>query len=142
MKRVIWRCASVDVAHDVRLVSSVQIWTSGPVIIGESSFLGHRVMISGGDAPITIGQRCDLAPNVTIVSGSHEHGSKHRAAGKGFSLPIVVEDGVWIGASSTILAGCTIGEGTIIAAGSIVTGSIASGVIAAGVPCKVLKERV
>lgn len=56
------------------------------------------------------------------------------------SVPIVIEDDVWIGAQCIILKGVTIGPRSIIGAGSVVTHSIPADCIAAGNPCKVLRK--
>lgn len=55
------------------------------------------------------------------------------------SLPITVEDNVWIGGGSIILAGITIGTGSVIGAGSVVTKSIPANCVAVGNPCKVIR---
>lgn len=141
LKTSIWRAAGVDVARDARLVSSVRIWTSGPVSIGADTFIGHDVMIVGGDAPVRIGAKCDIAPRVLFVTGTHHDGGDERAAGQGYSLPIEIENGVWIGAGTTLLGGLTVGSGAMIGAGSLVNKSLRSGVVAIGSPCRVLKER-
>lgn len=141
LKVAIWRAAGVDVAPNERLVSSVRIWTSGPVSIGGDTFLGHEVMIVGGDAPVQIGARCDLAPRVLLVTGTHLDGGPERAAGAGVSRPISISDGVWIGAASTVLGGVEIGECATIGAGSLVNKAIDKQVVAAGTPCRVIRER-
>ena len=63
-----------------------------------------------------------------------------RAAGIGTSAPVTIGRDVWIGANSTVCGGVSIGDGTIIGAGSVVTKDIPSGVIAAGNPCRVLRR--
>lgn len=142
LKAFVWNMAGVKVRHGARLVSSVKIWTSGPVTIGEGTFVGHEVMIAGGNAPVVIGQNCDIAPRVLIVTGSHKPGDGSRAAGKSFSQPITIGDGVWIGASTTILGNVEVGSGTMIGAGSLVNKSIPTQKVALGIPCKVLRSRV
>jgi Acetyltransferase (isoleucine patch superfamily) len=54
--------------------------------------------------------------------------------------PIVLEDDVWIGSGSIILKGITIGEGSVVAAGSVVTKDVSPNVIVGGNPARVLKE--
>ena len=56
------------------------------------------------------------------------------------SKPITLEEGVWIGANCTVCGGVTIGQGSIIGAGSVVTKDIPPGVIAVGNPCKVMRK--
>jgi maltose O-acetyltransferase len=114
---------------------------SGRLAIGSDTFIGHQVLIAGGDASITVGSYCDIAPRVTIVSGSHDISSGGpRAAGRGRSNPIVIEDGVWIGAGSIILGGARIGRRSVIGAGSVVVGDIPSNSVALGVPCRVTRR--
>lgn len=141
LKAAIWRGAGVDVSPTARLVSSVKIWTSGPVSIGADTFLGHEVLIVGGDAPIVIGSRCDLAPRVVLVSGTHRDGGEHRAAGDGVSNPIEIGDGAWIGAAATVLGGVSVGAGAIVGAGSLVSKSISPYTVAVGAPCREIKSR-
>lgn len=55
------------------------------------------------------------------------------------SLPVTIGDNVWIGGSTVILQGVTIGPGTVIGAGSVVTHDIPAGVVAYGNPCRVVR---
>ena len=141
LKVRLWRWAGVSIAADARLVSSVRIWTSGTVFIGEDTFMGHEVMVVGGGAPVVIGARCDIAPRVIFVAGSHLDGGEERAAGEGVSHPISVGDGVWIGTGTTVLGNVEIGDGAIIGAGSLVNKAVPPRVIAGGVPCRVIRNR-
>lgn len=140
-KTRMWRWAGVEIAEDARIVSSVRILTSGRVVVGSGSFLGHEVLLVGGDASIEIGPNCDIGPRVMIVTGSHEDGGEARAAGRGFSRPVRIGAGVWVGAGSTILGDVEIGEGTTIGAGSLVNASIPARSVAFGVPCRVVRGR-
>lgn len=134
------RCMGFQCARSARLISSVTIATNGIVTIGDDTYIGHQVFIGGGDASIVIGSHCDLAPRVLLVGGSHKIDMDHpHSAGAGISKPICIEDGVWIGAASTVLGGVTIGRKSIIAAGSLVKDDIPPFVIAAGVPCRPIK---
>jgi maltose O-acetyltransferase len=133
--------SGVDIQPSARLCSSVRIVTSGRLAIGADTFLGHEVLIAGGDSSITIGSCCDIAPRVTIISGGHEiAGAGPRAAGPGNSKPIVIEDGVWIGAGSIILGGVRIGQHSVIGAGSVVVRDIPPYSVAVGSPCRVKRH--
>ncbi|MEZ4673804.1 MAG: acyltransferase [Caldilineaceae bacterium] len=93
---------------------------------------------------ITIGQRCLVAANCQIIDGSGHDLSfedvEQRIFTTGDSRPIVIEDCVWIGANSLILPGVTIGRGSVIGAGSVVTKDIPPMVVAAGNPAKVIRS--
>lgn len=109
--------------------------------MGENTWIGHEVLLIGGAADIRIGADCDIGPRVSFVTGSHELSTTDgKAAGKGFSKPIVVEDGVWIGASVTILGGVTVGAGSMIAAGSLVRENVPAHTLIAGVPAEAIRD--
>lgn len=90
-----------------------------------------------------------IGPQVSIITGDH----KIDTVGKYMvnvsddekvpenDLPVVIEDDVWIGANSTILKGVTIGEGSVVAAGSVVTKNVPAYTIVGGVPAKIIKNR-
>ena len=88
---------------------------------------------------ISIGDGCAISQNVTIRDSDN-----HEVIREGYekSAPIVIEDHVWIGINSTILKGVHIGEGSIIAAGSVVTKNCPPNSLVAGVPARVIKENV
>lgn len=88
---------------------------------------------------ITIGDGCAISQNVTIRDSDN-----HQVIREGYikSAPIVIDDHVWVGINSTILKGVHIGEGSIIAAGSVVTKNIPPHSLVAGVPAHVIKTNV
>lgn len=90
-------------------------------------------------SPVYIGANAYIAPGVCIACSGHPLNATQRMEGILTSKPITIEDDVWIGANATICGGVTIGKGSIIGAGSVVTKDIPSGVIAAGNPCRVLR---
>lgn len=90
-------------------------------------------------AKVTIGDNVLIGPNVSLYTPNHAMDAAERKAGYERSLPITIGDNVWLGGSVTIVPGVTIGDNTIIGAGSVVTKDIPADVIAAGVPCKVIR---
>ena len=103
--------------------------------------MGHEVLIIGGAADVSIGDNCDIGPRVSLVTGSHRMGGlEGRAAGEGYSESICLEDGVWLGASVTVLGGVTIGAGSMVAAGALVREDVSTNVVVAGVPAKVVRN--
>jgi acetyltransferase-like isoleucine patch superfamily enzyme len=137
VKRALLRWCGLKIGNDVRVASSAKFLSNGSINIGDRTWIGHDTMIVGGDAPIQIGADVDIAPRVLIVSGSHvPQPGMHKAAGPGFSLPIIIGDGCWIGANATVLGGTEIGHSTIVAAGSLVRGKLGSGLTYAGVPAR------
>ena len=89
---------------------------------------------------VTIGRDVMFAPDVHIYAATHPTDPVERISGRELAFPVTIGDRVWIGGGSKILPGVTIGEGTTIAAGSVVSRSIPARVVAAGVPCRVIRE--
>jgi maltose O-acetyltransferase len=89
--------------------------------------------------PIRIGDRVLLGPAVQLYAATHPVSPEERATGRELGRPIVVEDDVWIGGASIICPGVTIGRGSVIGAGSVVTRDVPARVVAAGNPCRVLR---
>lgn len=142
LKSSLLRWAGATVGRNVRIVSSARFYLTGHLTIGDGTWIGHEVLIVGGDADVTIGQNVDIAPRVTVVTGTHKlFATPGRAAGSGYSLPIHIEDGVWIAASATILGGAQIHEGSMVAAGALVRDDVPSRSVVAGVPSRVIDRR-
>lgn len=91
-------------------------------------------------SPIHIGEGAFIAPGVCLACSGHSLVGDERVRGIGTSAPITLEKNVWIGANSTVCGGVTIGEGSVIGAGSVVIRDIPAGVVAAGNPCKVIRK--
>lgn len=94
---------------------------------------------------VTIGKNCLIAANTQIMDGNAHDLSfddpSNRINTNGTSKPVNIEDNVWIGANVIILPGVTIGEGSVIAAGSVVNKSIPANVIAGGNPAIVIPKK-
>lgn len=102
------------------------------------TFLNYNCVILD-TSPVDIGENVFIAPGVCIACSGHAIDARQRAKGIGTSAPITIGRDVWIGANSTICGGVTIGDKSIIGAGSVVTKNIPAGVIAVGNPCRVLR---
>lgn len=91
-------------------------------------------------APIRIGANTKLGPNVQILTADHPRDAELRASGPELAHPIEIGSRVWIGGGVIVCPGVTIGDDTIIGAGSVVIRDIPSGVVAAGNPCRVIRR--
>lgn len=109
------------------------------VFIGNHFYANFNLTLVD-DGLIKIGDHVFIGPNVTIATAQHPKDHELRAKGYQYNLPVVIGNNVWIGSNAVVLPGVTIGDNTIIGAGSIVTKDIPSNVIAVGNPCKVIKE--
>lgn len=109
------------------------------IIIGDNFYANTNCTILDC-AKVTIGNNVLIGPNVSLYTPNHAIDADERKVGYERSLPINIGDNVWISGSVTIVPGVTIGDNTIIGAGSVVTKDVPSNVIAAGVPCKVIRS--
>lgn len=91
-------------------------------------------------SPVHIGENVFIVPGVCIACAGHSIDPGQRAAGISTSKPITIENNVWIGANAVICGGVTIGEESVIGAGSVVTKDIPPMVVAAGNPCRVIRK--
>jgi maltose O-acetyltransferase len=112
---------------------------SSKVRLGENCFISVRCLFDGSDF-IDIGSHTHLAMSVQILTSSHEIGSAERRAGQGFSAPVTIGNGCWLGAGVIVQPGVVIADGCIIAPGGVVTKSIESNGIYAGVPVKRIRD--
>ena len=137
LRRRLWRIAGVSVADGASICGGGWIYGPGVVSVGARTWLSPGVTLySHPDVPIFIGSNCDLGHEICILTGSHVVGKKERRAGPGTAGAVKIGDGCWIGARCTILGGVTIGEGSVVAAGSVVTRDMPPNTLAMGVPAK------
>ena len=90
-------------------------------------------------AEIHIGNNCLIGPDVGIYTAGHRLQPEGRTH-DGYGIPITIGNDVWIGGHSVILPGVVIGDGAVIAAGSVVTSNVAPRTLVAGNPAKFKKE--
>ena len=111
----------------------------GSVIIGHNTIIGIGNVIIG---PVSIGDNVMLAQNIVVSGLNHEYQDINRPPKDQAvsTKPIKIADSVWIGANCVITAGVSIGEHSVIGAGSVVTKDIPGYVVAAGNPAKILKK--
>lgn len=102
-------------------------------------FINNKVSIICSKS-ITIGDNTAIGPNV-VIRDSDDHILIPRTENS-MSSPIIIGNNVWVGTNVIILKGVHIGDGAVIAAGSIVTKDIPSGCLAAGVPAKVIRRDI
>lgn len=89
---------------------------------------------------IIIGDNVSIAFNCTFINSTHEMGDENQRAGIGLTKKIIIEDGCWIGAHTTILPGVKIAKGCIIGANSLVTSSTEPNGLYIGSPAKRVKN--
>lgn len=113
---------------------------SGNIRIGDGTFINSCCNLLDNDN-ITIGESCGIGPGVHIYTATHPVNFHDRAETKRITAPVIIENKVWVGGGSIILPGVRIGEGAVIAAGSVVTKNVAPYSVYAGNPA-VFKKKI
>lgn len=109
------------------------------IIIGENFYSNYNLTILDC-AAVEIGDNVMIAPNVSLFTAGHPVHFEPRNQLLEYAFPIKIGNNVWIGGNTVINPGVTIGDNSVIGAGSVVTKDIPANVIAVGNPCKVLRE--
>lgn len=128
-----------SVGKDVWIEPPLMVAFGKPVTIGDGTYINSGLNLVD-DFTITIGRNVLIAPNVTISATGHPVHYKLRPCGDMYSFPVVIGDNVWIGCNVSICPGVTIGENSVIGAGSVVLRDIPANCVAAGNPCRVIRD--
>lgn len=107
--------------------------------VGARTFINYDSVLLDCNR-ITIGEEVQIAPGVHIYTATHPLDAATRRSGLEYALPVAIGDGVWLGGGTIVCPGVTIGENTVVGAGSVVTRSLPAGVLAAGSPCRVIRS--
>ncbi|WP_156165000.1 sugar O-acetyltransferase [Demequina silvatica] len=111
---------------------------------GENLHVGARTFINYNlcaldVATITIGEDCQIGPNVQLLTPTHPIDPQPRRDKLEAAKPIVIGDNVWLGGGVIVCPGVSIGENSVIGAGSVVTKDIPANVVAVGNPARVIR---
>ncbi len=158
------RNVKIEELAEVQGLSLDGVWLGDGVTIGRgasirpSSYYGHELgkglRVGAGTAigayswigasgQVSIGENVMFGPRVVVIPENHVHADLDRTIKEQGVVrsDVTIEDDCWIGCNVTILAGVTIGRGSIIAAGAVVNRDVAPYSIAGGVPARILKQR-
>jgi len=108
------------------------------IVTGDNVFFNFNCVVLDV-MQVKIGSRTLFGPNVQVYTATHPMESRERARGLEFGKPVTIGEDVWIGGSAVICPGVTIGDRSVIGAGSVVTKDIPPDVFAAGNPCRVIR---
>lgn len=138
-KRKVLNMIGCSIAENVRIVGPIQFHYGTKLEVGKGTFIGTSFTIHG-NGNIIIGEECDIAPEVIILTGSHELGNHYKRAGKGYCENVSIGSGCWICARACILPGKQIGDGCVVAAQSLVNKNIADDYLVGGVPARPIRK--
>ena len=128
-----------DMGEEIWIEPPVHMAYGTNVHIGNHFYANFNLVIVD-DIDVYIGEYVMIAPNVTITPTGHPVDADLRRPGTQFSIPVRIGNNVWIGSNVVILPGITIGDNSVIGAGSVVTHDIPENVVAVGNPCHLLRK--
>ncbi len=140
--RVLKKNGVIKAGRKVQLHRGVKLSSWGneffsEIIIGDNTAVGDRTEIHAGKR-VEIGCGCNIAWDVCIMDRDY-----HKLNSETEEIrPVKIGDNVWIGCNSIILKGITIGDGAVIAAGSVVTKDVPPKTLVGGNPARILKEDI
>lgn len=137
IKCSILRSVGHKIGKGTTIVSPVYI--IGRVEIGDECWINRGFTVQG-DGLVRIGSNCDIAPDVSFLTGGHQIGSSKRRAGAGEGYTINVGNGCWIGARSTLLGNITVNDGSVVAACACVNHNVPENTLVGGVPAKIIRR--
>jgi galactoside O-acetyltransferase len=114
-------------------------WGCHYVHFGSGIYCNSNVTLVD-DAEIYVGDDCMIASNVVIATSGHPVLPILRKHNYVYNIPVHIGKNVWIGSGVQILPGVTIGDNSVIGAGSVVTNNIPPNMVALGVPCRIIRE--
>jgi len=135
--------SKMHIAGNPRIHPTASLRCGENIYLGKNSHINHNCCIwASPNSKIILGDNLLMGPGTKIFSSNHGN-----MVGVPMNIQpfvekdIIIGNDVWLGANSIILAGVRIGDGTIIAAGSVVTNDIPPYTIAGGIPAKPIKKR-
>ena len=114
-------------------------WAGKHVHFGSNVYANFNLTLVD-DTDIYVGDKVMFGPNVTVATAGHPIDPELRYQAMQYNIPVHIGENVWIGANAVVLPGITIGDNSVIGAGSVVTKDIPPNVVAVGNPCRVLRE--
>ncbi len=136
-KRVLLRSVGYEIGDGTKVVGP--LFCTASLSIGCDCWIGRGFTIHG-NGEVVIGDCCDIAPEVAVLTGGHEIGPMARRAGLGGSYSVRIGSGTWLGARSTLVGEVSVGSGCVVAACACVCSDVADNVLVGGVPAKVLRR--
>jgi len=137
VKRRLLNAIGYSLGEGTKVVGPV--YCTAELITGSNCWLGRNFTIHG-NGTVEIGDNCDIAPDVTFLTGRHAIGSRECDADEGKKYSICVGEGCWIGAGTTLGRNVTIGKGCMILASACVMKNMPEKTLIGGVPARIVRK--
>ncbi|QNS03057.1 sugar O-acetyltransferase [Streptomyces xanthii] len=124
-----------SVGEDVELRPPLYVDYGSNITIGARTFVNYH-LTALDVAAITIGEDCQIGPNVQLLTPTHPVEPQPRRDKLEAARPVTIGDNVWLGGGAIVCPGVTIGDNSVIGAGAVVTRDIPANVVAVGNPAR------
>lgn len=138
LRVIVLRIFGAKIGNSNRIYPSVKIWLPKMLIVGSFNGIGEGVYLYN-KASIVIGDGCVISRGAFLCTASHDFNSETFDL---YSRSILLEDNVWVAASSIVLPGIKLCLGSVIGAGSVVTNSTLPWHVYGGNPAQIIKTRI
>lgn len=117
VKRKLLQSIGHTIGENTKIVGPITC--TGKLHVGKDCWIGANFTIRGNGI-VVLGDRVDVGPDVTFLTGTHEIGNMERRAGTGYNCKQSIGDGCWIGAKSVFVNNVSVGNASIVAASACV----------------------
>ncbi len=121
------------------LPTELGVGSGGKLEIGSGTYINYGCSI-GALQLIRIGKHCNIGSHVIMMDNDFHRIEPERRTELPPSAPIVLEDNVWLGVRAIILRGVTVGEGSVVAAGSVVSRDVPPRTLVGGIPARTIRQ--
>ena len=138
IRRLFSELTGRSVDDQFRLIPPFYTTCGRNISVGRNVFINQNCTLYDL-APVTIGDDVLIGPNVSLITDGHPVAPSQRTAYV-VAKPIVIERGVWIAAGAIVIGGVTVGENSVVAAGSVVTKDVPANTLVGGNPARVIRS--
>jgi maltose O-acetyltransferase len=128
-----------EIGEDSEVLTGFRCDYGAHITIGARVFVNFDCVMLDV-APITIGDHCQLATKVQLLTPTHPVDPVRRREGWEGGRPITLGENVWLGGGVIVCPGVTIGDDTVVGAGAVVVDDLPAGVLAVGNPARIVRE--
>ncbi|MGQ5226065.1 sugar O-acetyltransferase [Streptomyces sp. yara] len=128
-----------SVGEDVEIRPPLYVDYGSNITVGARTFVNYH-LTALDVAAITIGEDCQIGPNVQLLTPTHPVEPGPRRDKLEAARPITIGDNVWIGGGAIVCPGVTIGDNSVIGAGAVVTKDVPANVVAVGNPARPVRS--
>ncbi len=143
LRALVLKLAGMKIHYPAHIWAPLEIRPIGAasqICVGRDTFINSRARFAARHpATITIGERVLIGPDCMFETVNHHLHTDGESPRPAQPASILIEDDVWLGARVTVLPGVTIGRGSVIAAGAVVTGDVPPNTLVGGVPARPIR---